>query len=162
MPRLQEQPALGTDGASDAGQKQTWLVGSTNISLVSRGHSPISAAMACSLLSVRLMSTTLSPCLASWEQGWENQKRERCKQIGKACFHGELEHQPLGHSTVGLPLLGCDKGFWIMSGTATLGRARGDITRVVYFFVHYVPRTIYTDPQSKRLLIRNVWAQMCA
>lgn len=57
------------DGAPPGRTKQTWLVGSTNISLIPGGHSPISVAAACSFLSVRLMSTTLSPRLASWERG---------------------------------------------------------------------------------------------
>lgn len=64
-------------GCLQAEQEQTWLAGFTTISLMSWGHSPISVAVACSFSSVRLISTTLSPCLASWGWGWENPKRQR-------------------------------------------------------------------------------------
>lgn len=57
-----------------AGQCHGWPVPRIHTRPAVWDHSPISSAMACSFSSVLLISTTLSPCLASCRQEWEKQK----------------------------------------------------------------------------------------
>lgn len=110
---------------------------STDISLILQGYSPISAATACSFTSVRLISTTLSPRLASWGWWWENQKRQRWSADRKSWFKGELGHHPLGEvlASPGFKCAECNKAFWLMSKTISLGQANHDIIIVVHWCV---------------------------
>lgn len=59
-------------------------------------HSPISSEMTCSFSSVRLISTTLSPCLASCRQEWKDQKDgERMGGLeGRTCLPCESPASP--------------------------------------------------------------------